>query len=109
TGFHSCRFIFSGKNDELTPDFIYRFHEPTAAEGYDPLRLRVLVPLAHPTHRLDDHQHGGARGALYVDPRRRGPLRNALQFECAHLAAILVADPLFIGPDVPVSHGGLVL
>src|ERR1700691_2331221 len=47
---------------------VHGFHEPTAGERHDPLRLRVLVPLAHPAHGLDDHHHCGPRRTLSVQP-----------------------------------------
>ena len=62
-----------------------------------------------PNPRVERRLARGARGAQSVEPRWRGTRRDALELEGAQLAALLVADPVLVGPDVPVGHGGLVL
>src|SRR6185437_12973766 len=59
---------FTGPLFDAAP--VHALDEPSAGEHDDPLRRWVLVPLSHPTDRLDGEDNGRGMGTLLVIPLR---------------------------------------
>src|SRR5215472_1997425 len=83
---------------------VHRLDEPAPGQRNDPLWLRVLVPRAHPARRQYGDHRGHLTAELVSQPLRSRRWADGGALELAHKAARLVADPIRIRPDVPVSQ-----
>ena len=85
---------------------VHRFHPPAAAQGYDPLRGRVLVPLPLPAWRQYGEQHAHGAVHAFADPLGAGTGTDDIHRESLHAPLALAADSIGIGEHVPVGNRG---
>ena len=85
---------------------VHGFDPPAAGQHDDPLRSRVLVPIADPADGLDGEHHCRVRPGLLVIPLRSGTA-DAMQLVVGQGALRLVADAGLVGPQVPIGDAGL--
>ncbi len=83
---------------------VHRLDPPAAREHDDPLRGRVLVPLAHPADRLHGENDGRIAALHGVVPLRIGGA-DAVQLVAGERAGLEAADAVGIGVEVLVGHG----
>src|SRR6185437_9595725 len=82
---------------------VHRFNPPPAGQHDDPLRRRVLVPIADPAYGLHGADDCRLGPLLLIVPLRRGTA-DALKLELREGASGLVTDPLLVRPQVPIKN-----
>ena len=81
---------------------VHRLDEPAAGQRNDPLRPRIFVPVSDPANRKDRHEDRRVMPRLGADPLRRGCGLDRSLVKLSQLAPGLVADPIGVGPDMPI-------
>lgn len=83
---------------------VHRLDEPASRERYDPLRLRILVPIANPPDRK--HRHHCCRFAFRAMslPLRFGRGTDRAELKLPHDAPLLAAYTFLIGPEIPICE-----
>jgi hypothetical protein len=77
---------------------VHRLDEPTAGQGEDPLRPRILMPCTSPTDREHRYHHGHLGFGPATLPLRLGRSADGLQLELRQKASGLTADAVRVCP-----------